>query len=300
MECMEGKLFNIQRFSIHDGPGVRTTVFFKGCNLKCKWCHNPESIHKDNQIEFYSEKCIGCGACYQVCPRGVHYLDENNIHQMERKECIGCFLCVDTCYANALTGVGLNVDVSYLLKSVSEDKLYYKNSSGGVTFSGGEAMLQIDFLEEILRSCKEEGIHTAVDTAGCVPWSYFERIIPVTDLFLYDVKAADSKIHKQLTGVENQLILHNLRRLSEAGKEIIVRIPFIPGQNDDQIEKIGEILKPLKLVKVEIMPYHKLGNGKYAALGMKNELSQIEIPTDEQVDKAITILKNFGLNTDRT
>ena len=122
----------------------------------------------------------------------------------------------------------------------------------------------------------------------------------MTDLFLYDVKAADSKIHKQLTGVENQLILHNLRRLSEAGKEIIVRIPFIPGQNDDQIEKIGEILKPLKLVKVEIMPYHKLGNGKYAALGMKNELSQIEIPTDEQVDKAITILKNFGLNTDRT
>lgn len=300
MECVEGKLFNIQRFSIHDGPGVRTTVFFKGCNLKCRWCHNPESIHKDNQIEFYSEKCIGCGACYQVCPHGVHYLDENNIHQMERKECTGCLLCADTCYANALMGVGLNVDVSYLLKSVSEDKLYYKNSSGGVTFSGGEAMLQIDFLEEILRSCKEEGIHTAVDTAGCVPWSYFERIIPVTDLFLYDVKAADSEIHKQLTGAENQLILNNLRKLSEAGKEIIVRIPFIPGQNDDQIEKIGEILQSLKLVKVEVMPYHKLGNGKYAALGMKNELFQMEIPADEQVDKAITILKNFGINADRT
>ncbi len=297
---MEGKLFNIQRFSIHDGPGVRTTVFFKGCNLKCRWCHNPESIHKENQIEFYPEKCIGCGACYQVCPNGVHFLDEAGEHQMDRSKCNGCLLCAQTCYSNALAGVGQNVDVSYLLKSIMEDKPYYDNSSGGVTFSGGEAMLQIDFLEEILQKCKEEGIHTAVDTAGCVPWSYFERILQVTDLFLFDVKAADSKIHKQLTGVENHLILENLKKLSDAGKEIIVRIPFITGQNDDQMEDIGKILQPLKIARVEVMPYHKLGNSKYAALGMKNELLHTEAPAEEQIGKAITILKNYGLNAYRT
>lgn len=293
---MEGKLFNIQRFSIHDGPGVRTTVFFKGCNLKCKWCHNPESIHMENQIEFYPEKCIGCGACLQVCPNGVHFLGENNKHKLDRSKCTGCLLCAETCYANALVGAGLNVEVSYLLKSIAEDKLYYQNSSGGVTFSGGEAMLQIDFLEEILRKCKQEGIHTAVDTAGCVPWTYFERILPVTDLFLYDVKAADSPIHKQLTGAGNHLILDNLKRLSGAGKEIIVRIPFITGQNEDQTEEIGKILQPLKIVRVEVMPYHKLGNSKYAALGIKNDLLKTEVPAEELIEKAITTLRKYGLN----
>lgn len=293
---MEGKLFNIQRFSIHDGPGARTTVFFKGCNLRCMWCHNPESISRDNQLEFYPEKCIGCGACFKVCPNGVHFIDENQEHRLNRSKCSGCLLCTETCYSNALAGVGVNVDVDYVLKSITADKLYYKNSSGGVTFSGGEAMLQIDFLEEVLRRCKEEDIHTAVDTAGCVPWSCFERILHITDLFLYDVKAADPDRHKQLTRVDNHLILENLKRLSDAGKQIYVRIPFIPGSNDDQIEDIAKILKPLNIEKVEVMPYHKLGNSKYAALDIKNELLGTETPADELVDKAITILKSYGLN----
>jgi glycyl-radical enzyme activating protein len=293
---MEGKLFNIQRFSIHDGPGVRTTVFFKGCNIRCKWCHNPESISIDNQIEFYPEKCIGCGACFQVCPNGVHFIDENQEHRLNRIKCNGCLLCTETCYSNALVSVGRNVDVAYILKSVTADKLYYKNSSGGVTFSGGEAMLQIDFLEEILHRCKQEDIHTAVDTAGCVPWSCFQRILQTTDLFLYDVKAADSTRHKQLTGVDNYLILENLKRLSDAGKQIYVRIPFIVGFNDDQIEAIANILKPLNIAKVEVIPYHKLGNSKYAALDIKNELLETETPAEELVEKAITILKNYGLN----
>jgi pyruvate formate lyase activating enzyme len=297
---MEGKLFNIQRFSIHDGPGIRTTVFFKGCNLKCRWCHNPESIHKENQIEFYPEKCIGCGACYKVCPNGVHYLDDNKEHRMDRSKCNGCLLCAQNCYANALVGVGQQVEVSALLQSVLEDKPYYDNSTGGVTFSGGEAMLQIDYLEEILKRCKAEQIHTAVDTAGCVPWNYFERILPVTDLFLYDMKAADTIRHKQLTGVDNHLILTNLNRISEAGKEIWIRIPFIPGCNDDQIEGIAELLRPLKIVKVEVMGYHKLGNSKYTALGIKNELLDTKTPTEEQVENAVTILKAYGLNACRT
>jgi pyruvate formate lyase activating enzyme len=297
---MDGNLFNIQRFSVHDGPGIRTTVFFKGCNLKCKWCHNPESIAKENQIEFYPEKCIGCGACFEVCPNGVHYLDDNQEHRMDRSKCNGCLLCAQSCFANALIGVGQKVEVSALLQSILEDKPYYDNSTGGVTFSGGEAMLQIDYLEEILGRCKAEKIHTAVDTAGCVPWNYFERILPVTDLFLYDMKAADPVPHKLLTGVDNQRILSNLNRISEAGKKIWIRIPLIPGQNDDQIEGIAQILSPLNIAKVEVMAYHKLGNSKYAALGIKNELLDTYTPLEEQVENAVTILKTYGLNANRT
>lgn len=297
---MEGKLFNIQRFSIHDGPGIRTTVFFKGCDLKCKWCHNPESIGKEDQIEFYPEKCIGCGACFEVCPNGVHFLDENKEHKLDRSKCNGCLLCARTCYANALVGVGQNIESTDLLKSILEDKPYYDNSSGGVTFSGGESMLQIDFLEEILTSCKAEKIHTAVDTAGCVPWSYFERVLKITDLFLYDMKAADPIRHKQLTGADNQLILKNLEKLSEAGKEIWIRIPFIPGQNEDQLEGIAQILSPLKPAKVEVMGYHKLGNSKYAALDMKNELLDTKTPAEEEVEKAAAILRAYGLKANRT
>ena len=297
---MEGTIFNIQRFSIHDGPGARTTVFFKGCNLKCKWCHNPESISSKNEIESYPERCIGCGVCFKVCPNSAHYLDENKVHIINRRKCDGCLLCADTCYANALVAVGKKVNSDYLFKSILTDEIYYKNSSGGVTFSGGECMLQIDFLEKILTKCKDRGIHTAVDTAGSVPWRYFERIMDVTDLFLYDVKAADTSRHKQLTGIGNDLILNNLRMLSQTGKQIHVRIPFITGCNQDQIEEIAKILKPLNIEKVELLSYHKLGNSKYTSLGIKNELLEVEVPTEEMVDKAITILKENGLNAEKS
>jgi len=300
---MEGMIFNIQRFSIHDGPGARTTVFFKGCNLKCKWCHNPESISFKSEIEFYPEKCIECGVCFKVCPNYAHDLDEDKVHTINRGKCNGCLLCLlctDTCYANALVPVGKKVDSDYLFKSILTDEIYYKNSSGGVTFSGGECMLQIDFLAEVLTKCKNQGIHTAVDTAGNVPWSYFEKIMDVTDLFLYDFKAADTNRHKQLTGVNNDLILKNLKMLSEIGKRIHVRIPFIVGCNDDQIEEIGEILKPLNIEKVEVLAYHKLGNSKYTSLGIKNELLEIQVPTAEMIERAITILRNNGLNAEKS
>lgn len=297
---MEGMIFNIQRFSIHDGSGARTTIFFKGCNLKCKWCHNPESISIKSQIEFYPERCIGCGACFKVCPSSAHELDENNTHIINRIKCNGCLLCTETCYANALVAVGKKVDSDYLLKSILTDEIYYRNSHGGVTFSGGECMLQIDFLTEILIKCKDHGIHTAVDTAGDVPWSYFEKIINVTDLFLYDIKAANTNRHQQLTVVKNDLIIKNLRMLSDAKKQIYVRIPFIVGCNDDQIEEIAEILKPLNIAKVEVLSYHKLGNSKYTSLGIKNELLEIDVPTEEMVDRAITILRNNGLNAEKS
>lgn len=295
-----GTIFNIQRFSIHDGPGVRTTVFFKGCNLKCKWCHNPESISFYNQIEFYHQRCIGCGACFNVCRNCAHYADENQVHRIDRSKCSGCLLCTETCYANALVGVGKKVDTDYLLESILTDEPYYRNSSGGVTFSGGECLLQIDFLAEILLKCKERGIHTAVDTAGCVPWSCFEKIMPITDLFLYDVKAADMNRHEQMTGVNNSLILQNLKMLSDSGKQIYVRIPFVPGCNHDQMEDIGELLKPLNIAKVEVIPYHKLGNSKYAALDIENKLLEIEVPSESMVDRAVTILRNKGLNAEKS
>jgi len=291
-----GMIFNIQRFSIYDGPGVRTTIFFKGCNLKCKWCHNPEAISFKKQIEFFPQNCIGCGACFNICPNKVHEMDENETHRINRDNCNGCFLCADVCYNNALVGVGTKVDTDYLFKSILTDELYYKNSSGGVTFSGGECMLQEDFLQEILIKCKNKGIHTAVDTAGCVPWKSFEKVIPYTDLFLYDVKAADTDRHKQLTGMDNYLILENLKKLSELRKEIYIRVPYIVGCNDDQIEKIAQIIKPLNIARIELMAYHKLGNSKYTALDIPNELEDIEIPTEDMVEKAIAIFHNYGLN----
>jgi glycyl-radical enzyme activating protein len=300
MNVETGTIFNIQRFSIHDGPGVRTTVFFKGCNLKCKWCHNPESKSFKSEIEFYPQRCIGCGVCYKVCPNCAHEIDESLVHRVNRTKCEGCLLCTETCYANAIVGVGKTVDTDYLLKAIVTDELYYKNSKGGVTFSGGECMLQIDFLAEILMECKERGIHTAVDTAGHLPWSSFQKILSVTDLFLYDIKAADRDRHEQLTGVKNDLILQNLKMLSELGKQIFVRIPYVIGFNDDQIEKIGEILKPLNIAKVELIPYHKLGNSKYTALDMENELLNIEVPTEVQIDETIKVLRNKGLIAERS
>ena len=180
----QGTIFNIQRFSIYDGPGARTTVFFKGCNLKCKWCHNPESISAKRQLEFYPDKCIGCGKCFAACPNGAHIIGEDGNHIIDREKCTVCGACVDTCYAEALVIVGQTVDAAYVVKSVMTDVPYYEQSGGGVTFSGGECMQQIDFLADIMAQLHEKGIHLAVDTAGNQPWEKFEKILPYADLFL--------------------------------------------------------------------------------------------------------------------
>ncbi|MDF2686210.1 MAG: glycyl-radical enzyme activating protein family, partial [Clostridia bacterium] len=200
MKQINGTIFNIQNFSIHDGPGVRTVVFFKGCNLRCRWCHNPESLSLRPQLMFYNEKCIDCGKCVERCDYSAHTLDsfENHKHIFERKKCTGCISCVDTCYAEALMSVGETVSVDYVMKTILSEKVYY-GDTGGVTLSGGECMLQPEFLTEILKECKANGIHTAVDTAGNVPWNSFEHILEFTDLFLYDIKAADRTLHYEYT-----------------------------------------------------------------------------------------------------
>ncbi|MBR5546227.1 MAG: glycyl-radical enzyme activating protein [Clostridia bacterium] len=250
-------LFDIERNAFSDGPGIRTTVFFKGCNLRCLWCHNPESQLMPPQMMFYQDQCTNCGKCARVCPRQLDGCDL-------------CGRCALFCAADARKVCGREYTVDEVLSEVLKDKAYYDRSGGGVTFSGGECMLQIDFLAEMLQKCKENGIHTAVDTAGHVPFEHFERILPFTDLFLYDLKLPDSEQHRQYTGVGNELILTNLQKLFQAGAHLWIRIPVIPGVND-QPETMQQIKDWLDQngtpEKIELLPYHAMGENKYRALG---------------------------------
>lgn len=250
-EANQAMIFDIQRCSFADGPGIRTTVFFKGCNLRCKWCHNPEGISADKQMMFFKDKCTGCGLCAAVCEGG---------------DCVLCGRCADVCPVGARKVCGAWYDVQALLGIVSADKPFYDNSGGGVTLSGGECMLQIGFLKAFLSGCADRGIHTAVDTAGHVPFEYFERIEPFTDLFLYDIKALDSGLHKALTGVGNELILANFEKLVRLcpGK-LLVRVPVIPGANGGEIDGISAYVRE-RGVPVELLPYHSFGKSKAAAL----------------------------------
>lgn len=268
-----GVIFDIEHGSFVDGPGIRTTVFFKGCNLKCAWCHNPESQSFKPQLLFYRDKCTGCGKCREVCPNQLEHCDL-------------CGKCTIYCPVNARKLCGESWDVEQLLGEILQDKEFFENTDGGVTFSGGECMLQPEFLGEILRKCKENGIHTAVDTAGNVPWSSFERILPDTDLFLYDVKCFDDARHRDCTGVGNRLILENLGKLLELGQNVLIRIPVIPGINDrvEEMEAIRAFLNSHgKPVGVELLPYHQLGENKYAALGLP--VTEFQIPSRETMEQ---------------
>ena len=264
-------IFDIQRGSFVDGPGIRTTVFFKGCNLRCAWCHNPESQSTKPQMMFYKDKCIGCGKCKEVCPHNL-------------KQCELCGKCELICPRDARKIVGKEYTVSEVFYEIIKDKDFFDNSCGGVTFSGGECMLQIDFLCEILKKCKENAIHTAVDTAGSVKWEYFEKILPFTDLFLYDIKAYNSEIHKKWTGVDNKLIFENLAKLLKRTK-VWIRIPVIPDVNID--EKEIALIKEFFVdngypEKIELLPYHKMGENKFSALG-KN-IKTFSVPSKEKVE----------------
>ena len=272
-------IFDIERGSFVDGPGIRTTVFFKGCNLRCKWCHNPESQSKNKQILFYRDKCTGCGKCKSVCP--YHF-----------EQCDFCGKCALYCPQDARKICGKEYTVEEVLSEILKDKAYY-GESGGVTFSGGECMLQIDFLKAILEKCKENGVHTAVDTAGNVPWEYFEKILPYTDLFLYDVKCISEDLHKDGTGVSNRLILENLQKLSDKNAEIIVRVPVMPefNGNDYEMQKIADYLKDLRIKKVELLPYHAMGEHKWTAIGM--EAKRFSIPRSEDMEKFKTLFNAF-------
>ena len=268
---MKATIFDIERNSYVDGPGIRTTVFFKGCNLRCAWCHNPESQSARPQMLVYKNKCTGCGKCREKCS-----------HNLE--SCDLCGKCTIYCPHDAREICGKEYTVDEVLTEVLKDKTFYENSGGGVTFSGGECMLQIDFLEAILKECKMNGIHTAVDTAGHVPFDYFERIIPYTDLFLYDVKCFEAERHKLYTGMSNELILDNLQRLLVLKASVWARIPIIPSVNDSEEEmlNIKSFLSSCGVPeKIELLPYHAMGEHKYAAIG--KEVKMFSVPSEEKM-----------------
>lgn len=263
-------IFDIQRSSFVDGPGIRTTVFFKGCNLKCAWCHNPESQIFKPQMMFYKDKCIGCGKCAEIC--------EN------KDKCILCGKCAVYCPVDARRVCGKEYTVEEVFKEIVKDKSFYETSGGGVTFSGGECMLQIDFLSEILKKCKENGIHTAVDTAGHVPFESFEKILPYTDLFLYDIKVFDKEKHKIYVGVDNSLILENVKKLLSHGAKLWIRTPIIVGVNDskEEIQNIKNFVRQYgEPEKFELLPYHEMGESKYGAID--KEFKKFTAPSKEQM-----------------
>ncbi len=279
---MNAQIFEIKRFAVHDGDGIRTTVFFKGCPLRCVWCHNPEGIDPQKQIAYYAHKCLHCGTCAGACT--ANSFDQT--HEFDRNLCNGCENCIQVCPAEAFVCYGRSVTCDELLAALLEDKPFYENSGGGITLSGGECLCQADFCAELLQKCKAEGLHTAVDTCGFVPRAAFDKVIPYTDVFLYDLKAFDENVHIRCTGQSNKQILENLRYLDGQGCKIEIRIPYVPHYNDDQMEKISDFLKTLRnVVRVRVLSYHNYAGSKYAALGMKNTLPTT-LPTDEEIKQA--------------
>ena len=283
-----GHIFDIQRFSIHDGPGIRTTVFFAGCNLRCFWCHNPESLKKEPQLQFFPVKCIGCGACRSICKRGVHAAAADGSRALLRELCAGCGECAKECCAQALAMSTREESAEEVIEVVLKDKPFYREN-GGVTFSGGEPLLQIEFLQSLLRLAKSHGLNTTVDTAGNVPFERFESILPSVDLWLFDVKCADEEEHMKATGSSNRLILENLEKLCETGANVEIRIPTIPGVNAS-IEAMSEICGRIRAfagenpkVGVELLPFHRLGGGKYEALGMSYKATELVPPSKEDL-----------------
>ena len=280
-----GIIFNIKKFAIHDGPGIRTTVFLKGCPLRCQWCHNPESWLRKPEISLDQEKCIRCYQCVSLCPEQAIFLKDDYPYT-DQKKCALCSTCVSICPAQARGIIGRRISTVKVIRELRKDLIFYQESDGGVTFSGGEPLEQIDFLAELLLICKEESIHIAVDTCGYAPWSNLERILSLVDLWLFDLKILDEQKHKHYTGVSNQLILENLRRLSKKTKKIEIRIPLIPGVNDN-IEEMAEmagLIRSLSLSEVNILPFHRLGLEKYRRLGLSANMEEIGALSQKDIE----------------
>lgn len=289
---MKATVFEIKRFAVHDGDGIRTTVFFKGCPLKCVWCHNPEGISAKPQLAYYSHKCIGCGECVKMCPTGAHSIVDGK-HIFDGDKCTACQRCVDTCFKNALMFYGKEMTVTELLPLLLEDTEFYESSGGGVTLSGGECLMYAEFCAELLKKLKKHGIQTAVDTCGFVSHEALDRVLPYTDIFLYDIKAYDENVHIRCTGKSNKKIIENLRYLSSLGKSVEIRIPYIPEHNSDQMEKIATFLSELKnITKIRILPYHDYAGSKYAALNTENTLPK-KLPTEKELNEARALVQKI-------
>ena len=278
---LRGIIFDIQRYSTHDGPGIRTTAFLKGCPLRCFWCHNPESINPAPELLFWRERCIGCLECVRLCPAGAWSV-AGGTPLLDRGVCTGCGVCADACPSKALKLAGRWVEAEGLVRELVRDRVFFDKSGGGVTFSGGEALMQADFLLEALMLCKDEGLHTAVDTCGEVPWEGINAVLPYTDLFLYDFKPRLS-----------ELAIGNLRKLSALGTNIQIRVPVIPGENDTP----GHMLKIAGEARghsIRLLPFHRLGAEKYAALGLEYAAQGIIPPGKEIMQPLADALRAAG------
>ncbi len=310
-----GIVFNIQRFSVHDGPGIRTTVFLKGCTLHCFWCHNPEGIRLKPEIQFYPDRCIGCGACLEACEHGAQVL-KDGVHVYVRENCVMCGECVDNCFSGALELTGTAVTVDEVMEEVLADRAFYANSGGGVTLSGGEPLLQADFSRVILQRSKAEGLHTAIETCGNYGWSHLESVLPWVDLVMMDLKHMDSAAHREATGVSNERILKIARGLMCTSKPVRFRTPVIPTVNDTP-EAIGEIaafvrrLSDLRIATntetgadvplpvLGLLRFHRLAADKYRRLGLVYKARDQEAPSPETMDSLRDVARSYGIEIER-
>lgn len=295
---IRGQVFDIQRFCLHDGPGVRTTVFVKGCPLACLWCHNPEGQSRRPQLLYMSDRCILCGECVRACPNHAHQIVDG-VHTLDRAACQVSGACVESCCSEALVLVGRSMSVAEVLSTLLRDRSYYERSGGGLTVSGGEPLLELAFVEALLRSAKAAGLHTCIETCAYLDFDRLARVMPYVDLFLCDYKETDPQRHREYTGVSNERILTNLRRLHAAGARLRLRCPIIPGLNDrpDHFAGIAALVHELAGVEgVELMPYHRMGDSKLAGLGMPDPLANdVPSPSEEMLAGWAAQLAELGV-----
>ncbi len=307
-----GVVFNIQRFSIHDGPGIRSTVFLKGCSMRCFWCHNPEGRHFQPELRYFPGRCIACGACVEACPNHAHELREG-VHTFFREYCLVSGECVQTCYPGALELNGRQMSVDEVLEEVLRDRPFYESSHGGVTLSGGEPALAGVFAREILERCHAGGIHTAIETCGDSPWHSLEALLPWTDLVIMDIKLISPEKHLRATGRPNDRILANARNLAQTDKPLLFRTPIVPTVNDDPEEfiRIASFLKSLIDTRAsgnnqesdaggiafELLPFHRLASDKYASLGMEYSAASLDPPTKSTMCALAEIATTLGVTT---